>query len=377
MPHRHVLVLAASDAFPRMGGPRELNPFAVGVAHSVPAHVTLGRTCYTHGPQAQIAFDEKPDLERLPCTLTALQQLPNKNKRTIRSTGKHLMARRQKTSVAEDLMALVAMLPWWAGVILAAVAYVLLHRIADQSVTPATQPGQLGTMLAQSAGRTAALIGQYVLPIICLAGAGISAWKRHQRRSLVDNVVRSDAASAVDGMSWQQFEHLVGEAFRLQGYSVIETGGGGADGGVDLMLAKDGEKFIVQCKQWRALKVGVGVVRELYGVMAAKGSAGGFVVTSGRFTEEATQFANGRNIRLVDGPALDKLIRLARQTGARHSKQVQSRAETSPVQKPPAHACPVCSGPMVQRVAKRGTSAGTPFWGCLNYPACRGTRRSD
>jgi restriction system protein len=47
----------------------------------------------------------------------------------------------------------------------------------------------------------------------------------------------------------------------------VETGGGGPDGGVDLVLRKPGgngsEKFLVQCKQWRALKVGVDVVREL------------------------------------------------------------------------------------------------------------------
>jgi restriction system protein len=30
---------------------------------------------------------------------------------------------------------------------------------------------------------------------------------------------------------------LVGAAFRLQGYQVAETGGGGADGGVDLALS--------------------------------------------------------------------------------------------------------------------------------------------
>jgi restriction system protein len=50
---------------------------------------------------------------------------------------------------------------------------------------------------------------------------------------------------------------------------VAEIGGGGADGGVDLVLTKPGksggEKFLVQCKQWRAYKVGVDVVRELYG----------------------------------------------------------------------------------------------------------------
>ena len=50
----------------------------------------------------------------------------------------------------------------------------------------------------------------------------------------------------------------------------------------------------------RAFKVGVDVVRELYGVMAARGATGGFVVTSGRFTEEANRFASGRNVTLVD-----------------------------------------------------------------------------
>lgn len=110
-------------------------------------------------------------------------------------------------------------------------------------------------------------------------------------------------------MSWREFEMLVGEAFRLQGYSVVENGGGGgADGGVDLVLTKTGEKFLVQCKQWKAFRVGVDVVREHYGVMAAKGAAGGFVVTSGAFTSEAKAFTDGRNVRLVDGHKLVGLI---------------------------------------------------------------------
>jgi restriction system protein len=33
--------------------------------------------------------------------------------------------------------------------------------------------------------------------------------------------------------------------------------------GVDLALTKGTEKFLVQCKQWKAYKVGVDVVREL------------------------------------------------------------------------------------------------------------------
>ena len=54
------------------------------------------------------------------------------------------------------------------------------------------------------------------------------------------------------------------------------------------------------------------VVRELYGVMAARGATGGFVVTSGRFTDEAVSFASGRHVTLVDGPKLHGFIRQAK-----------------------------------------------------------------
>jgi restriction system protein len=43
----------------------------------------------------------------------------------------------------------------------------------------------------------------------------------------------------------------------------IENASEGADGGVDLVLRKDGEKFFVQCKQWKKGSVGVKPIREL------------------------------------------------------------------------------------------------------------------
>jgi len=33
--------------------------------------------------------------------------------------------------------------------------------------------------------------------------------------------------------------------------------------------------------------------------------------------------------------------------------------------------CPKCGGKLVRRVAKRGASIGTEFWGCSNFPSCR------
>jgi hypothetical protein len=35
--------------------------------------------------------------------------------------------------------------------------------------------------------------------------------------------------------------------------------------------------------------------------------------------------------------------------------------------------CPVCKDPMTIRVAKKGRNVGKSFYGCINYPVCKGT----
>lgn len=37
--------------------------------------------------------------------------------------------------------------------------------------------------------------------------------------------------------------------------------------------------------------------------------------------------------------------------------------------------CPECGAPMVKRTARKGSNAGSKFWGCSRFPECRGTRR--
>jgi len=50
----------------------------------------------------------------------------------------------------------------------------------------------------------------------------------------------------------------------------VRNAGAGPDEGIDLVLKKNGNTVFVQCKQWRSTKVGVNIVREVYGVMTAK-----------------------------------------------------------------------------------------------------------
>lgn len=274
------------------------------------------------------------------------------------------LARRSRNTLIPDLIELVALMPWWAGCALAVGSYVLLHGV-----------NQRGAALYPWS--TLAYLGQYLVPLLCLAGAAISASRRRHRKNLVSGVAGSETANVLEGMFWRDFEKLVGEAFRLQGYQVTEIGGSGPDGGVDLVLRKGGEKFLVQCKQWKAYQVGVKVVRELYGVMAAQGATGGFVVTSGRFTDDARAFADGRNVKLIDGPRLFKLIKqvkTARDPGEGFA--AESRLEPTFTEVTAAPACPVCGKEMVLRTAARGKSAGSSFWGCSGYPGCRGTRKA-
>ena len=221
------------------------------------------------------------------------------------------MGRRRDDGALGGLFEIAALLPWWAGIGLAIVVYLVLHKVAAMEIAVATRPGQVGAMVGQQLWKSFATILQYILPVVLIGGAAASALSRRRRHALLEDVAKGDAAAALEGMTWQEFEMLVGEAYRQQGFSVAETGGGGADGGVDLVLKRGRESFLVQCKHWRALNVGVTVLRELYGVMAARGAAGAIAVTSGRFTEDARAFAKGLNIELVDGPKLTQLIRFA------------------------------------------------------------------
>lgn len=284
---------------------------------------------------------------------------------------------KKKSSFLDDVVALVALMPWWVGVILAAASFAVLHHFAVAPITPpvieAGKPLPIASTLLTGAGHGLATLGQYLLPLLCLAGAALSALKRRQSRGLVARAAELSDASAVDGMTWQEFERLVAEAFRLRGFQVAETGRDGPDCGVDVVLTKGAEKFLVQCKHWRAQRVGVEVVRELYGVMAAKGATGGFVVTSGRFSADAQGFAEGRNIKLIDGAALKRLLQEAQARSA-PPQPVAEAPQPRHRDVPETPKCPKCEGLMVKRAAKRGALAGEQFWGCANFPKCRGTR---
>ena len=100
----------------------------------------------------------------------------------------------------------------------------------------------------------------------------------------------------------------------------------------------------------------------------ALGADRGILVTSGHFTRPAIAFATGKAIDLVDGPALAQLVQDVQPTQS-------SAVEESVLQPSPALVeCPTCGSDMILRTAKRGANAGSQFYGCSQFPQCRGTR---
>jgi restriction system protein len=187
------------------------------------------------------------------------------------------------------------------------VVFVIFHVIAIQTASPATgtTPSD-GTFAQLALLHQIALISQYVIPAGLWLGAMGSFVVRV--RSKLPSTAAQGNPVAVSAMSWREFERLMGEAFRRHGFTVTGFGDSVPDGGVDLGLMKHGERFLVQCRHWRKQQVGVTVVHELNGVIAAQGAHGGFVVTGGQFTPEARAFAESCKIELVDGSSLERLI---------------------------------------------------------------------
>jgi restriction system protein len=252
----------------------------------------------------------------------------------------------------DDLREIFTRVPWWVPLVVAsAVGGAVLIFL----------PKPFSGLRTPFAGIAVFLI---LLPGI------VAQFQKLDRRQLFE---RNQELEKIRQLSWQRFEELVAEVYRRRGYSAAITGGGGADGGVDVTLRREGEMVFVQCKHWKAITVDVSKARELLGVVAAKSADKGILITSGRFTPSAKQFAVGNRLDLIDGVGLVQLMRNIT-SGVTSADNFQPTAASQEVARESSPLCPRCNSEMVTRVASRGQWAGDSFWGCPTFPQCRGTR---
>lgn len=276
---------------------------------------------------------------------------------------RHMARRRKNDGIVDDLHELFMHVPAWVCIPVAAIAYlgvsIGLNILAGQNplLKGIAQNGQMFAGMAA---------------LVVLATGFTAAVKKWTRRQLY---TQQSGIGSIRTLKWADFELLIGEAYRRQGYQVTENGGGGADGGIDLIIHREGERALVQCKHWQVYKVGVKPIRELYGVLVAERADRAICVTSGTYTQEAKVFAQGKPIELIDGALLERMIAPVRRQEPDRNLITMTDKPSKP-DAPPA--CPLCKSPMVLRTAKRGPNAGSQFWGCSMFATtgCKGMRQA-
>ena len=106
-----------------------------------------------------------------------------------------------------------------------------------------------------------------------------------------------------------EFEKYITNLLRHLGFRAQQTSLSG-DGGVDIVAYNDEPLtkglYLIQCKNW-SNPVGQPEVRDLFGVVMSQRANKGILITTSYFTEQAIEFANGLNIELIDGKALNEL----------------------------------------------------------------------
>ena len=261
-----------------------------------------------------------------------------------------------RKSEFEKLIAELLNSAWWLSFIVAGGAYLFLGVFIPRQFSE-------HKVLFGLAGMAGSL-APWVALFFCFIG--LLAFLNSKRKArLLDS--QTDVHS-LRQLSWKEFEELVAEAYRRKGYQVLENTMGGADGGVDVRLKRGDEQVLVQCKHWKSYKIGVKVIRELYGVMAAERATRGIVITSGVFTGEARSFAQGKKLDLVDGAELAQMVREVQTMKSTETEQpsAQQQPRSQSVKN-----CPKCGQEMLKRVARKGQHAGKTFWGCSGYPNCK------
>ena len=190
--------------------------------------------------------------------------------------------------------------------------------------------------------------------------------------------------SRVRALKWEAFERFVESLFMLRGYYVERRGGEKGDGGVDLILKREGERICVQCKQFREDKVPVHPVRELYGVMMLKNYERAIFVTSGEYSDLVfEEFEQNGRMELVDGAKLMRMLEEV-QDNIPSDEEIDSAGligkftsfieeflppDDPTVIRPPR--CKRCGTPMFLKEKE-----GKRFWACRKWPSCKGDKRA-
>lgn len=175
-----------------------------------------------------------------------------------------------------SLFAILQRSPWWVSILAAAVLFAVANL-------------WLPAMYAFFAA----------LPFLVIAC--YAAWR--QIRAPSEKRV-AGTLEALRAMSWDEFSRAIEDAYGRDGYTVRRVAGGQ----VDFELTKAGRVSLVGCKRWKAARTGIEPLRELHAAMLARQAHECIHIAAGDISDNARAFAAEKNIRLVHGVDLVKLL---------------------------------------------------------------------
>jgi restriction endonuclease Mrr len=105
-------------------------------------------------------------------------------------------------------------------------------------------------------------------------------------------------------LSPQQFEDTISELFKKLGYSIKQTPYS-SDGGVDIIATHAKKKYVIECKRYsKDNLVGRRDIQILHASKIDNDAESAIFVTTSDFTNDAYQYAQRHNIRLINGEDL-------------------------------------------------------------------------
>jgi len=177
-----------------------------------------------------------------------------------------------------SLFAILLRSPWWVSIAIAAGIVVVARLVL---------PGVYAFAFFAA------------LPFIVIGG--VAGW----RQLLAPSAARvAGTLEAVRAMSWGDFSSALTDALRDDGYAVSPLTGAAAD----FELAKAGRISLVACKRWKAARTGVDPLRDLHEAKRTREAHECIYVATGEITDGARAFALERNIRVIHGAELAKLL---------------------------------------------------------------------
>jgi restriction system protein len=121
-----------------------------------------------------------------------------------------------------------------------------------------------------------------------------------------DEFILKNNLSVLSGF---EFERLLYLYFKENGYEVEEVGGGGSDGGVDLIIKdREGAKTAVQAKCYADKKIPVQAVRELVGAKRNFGCLYALLITTSDLTEPARREAEALKVEYWHGALVQQKL---------------------------------------------------------------------